>query len=110
MVFIKSPGVKTGLANLLWHKDCDLGGHPVMCPLIQLGIQLDEASAGNGQVRFLAGSHRYSNHVLEMGQEGEWLPVVGLDTEPGDVTLHFGDVLHCTPAPTSAHANRKVLY
>jgi hypothetical protein len=109
MVFIKSPGVKTGLANLLWHKDCDLGGHPVMCPLIQLGIQLDEASAGNGQVRFLAGSHRYSNHVLEMGQEGE-LPVVGLDTEPGDVTLHFGDVLHCTPAPTSAHANRKVLY
>ena len=109
MVFIKSPGVKTGLANLLWHKDCDLGGHPAMCPLIQLGIQLDEASAGNGQVRFLAGSHRYSNHVLEMGQEFE-LPVVGMDTEPGDVTLHFGDVLHCTPAPTSAQANRKVLY
>ena len=109
MVFIKSSGVKTGLANLLWHKDCDLGGHPIMCPLIQLGIQLDEASAENGQVRFLAGSHRYSNHALEMGQEDD-LPIVGVNTRPGDVTLHFGDALHCTPAPTGAHANRKVLY
>ena len=109
MVFIKSPGVRSGLANLLWHKDCDLGGHPVMCPLIQLGIQLDQASAANGQVKFLAGSHRCSNHVLEMGQEGG-LPVVALDTEPGDVTLHYGDTLHCTPAPTGANANRKVLY
>lgn len=109
MVFIKSPAVKTGLANLLWHKDCDLGGHPVMCPLIQLGIQLDEASAANGQVKFLAGSHRHSNHVLEMGQE-DGLPVVALDTAPGDVTLHYGDTLHCTPAPTGARANRKVLY
>ena len=109
MVFIKSPNVKTGLANLLWHKDCDLGGHPVMCPLIQLGIQLDEASAANGQVKFLAGSHRYSNHILEMGQE-EGLPIIAVNTAPGDVTLHYGDTLHCTPAPSGADANRKVLY
>ena len=109
MVFIKSPNVRTGLANLLWHKDCDLGGHPLMCPLIQVGIQLDEASAANGQVKMLAGSHRYSNHVLEMGEEGD-LPVVAITTAPGDVTLHFGDILHCTPEPTGSSANRKVLY
>lgn len=109
MVFIKSSHVKTGLANLLWHKDCDLGGHPIMCPIIQLGIQLDCASASNGQVCMLAGSHKYSNHILEIGDEAN-LPVVPLITEPGDVTLHYGHTLHCTPAPTSDNAARKVLY
>jgi hypothetical protein len=109
MVFIKSPKVKTGLANLLWHRDCDLGGHPVMCPLVQVGIQLDPANAANGQVKVLPGSHRYTCHVVEIDQEGD-LPVVALNTEPGDVTLHFGDTLHCTPAPTSETAHRKVLY
>lgn len=109
MVFIKSPNVKTGLANLLWHKDCGLGGHPIMCPLIQVGIQLDPANAENGHVRVVAGSHRYTNHEVEIGQEGN-LPVASFNTDPGDVTLHFGDTLHCTPAPTSPSANRKVLY
>jgi len=109
MVFIKSPNVKTGLANLLWHRDCDLGGHPIMCPIIQVGIQLDRASAENGQVKVVIGSHLYSSHVVDIDNEGD-LPVHAFNTEPGDVTLHFGDTLHCTPAPTGPSAQRKVLY
>ena len=31
-VVIKVPGSSGGLANLPWHRDCGMGGHPVKCP------------------------------------------------------------------------------
>jgi hypothetical protein len=109
MVFIKNAGVVKGQGDLGWHVDDGLGGHPVMCPLIQLGIQLDPANAANGQLKLLAGSHRYAKHWIGWGEEGE-LPVVALDTEPGDLTVHYGDAMHTTPPPTSAGAGRRALY
>jgi hypothetical protein len=57
----------------------------------------------------LAGSHRYSKHWIGWGEEGE-LPDVALETEPGDLTVHYGDTMHTTPPPTGAHAGRRVLY
>ena len=42
--------------------------------------------------------------------EEDGLPVVALDTEPGDLTVHFGDAMHTTPPPTSDHAGRRALY
>lgn len=57
----------------------------------------------------LAGSHRYTKHWLRWGEEGD-LPVVRLDTEPGDLTLHYGDTMHSTPPPTSPDAGRRALY
>ena len=33
-----------------------------------------------------------------------------LDTEPGDLTLHYGDTMHTTPPPLSNDAGRRVLY
>ena len=80
-----------------------------MCPLIQAGIQLDHANAANGQLRVLAGSHRYTKHWYAWGQEGG-LPVVALATEPGDLTLHYGDAMHTTPPPTADGAGRRALY
>jgi hypothetical protein len=109
MVFIKNPDVVKGNGDLEWHVDDGVGGHPVMCPLIQAGIQLDYANAYNGQLLVLAGSHHYAKHWLMRGQEGD-LPVVALDTEPGDLTLHYGDTMHTTPPPLSADAGRRVLY
>lgn len=109
MVFIKNANVVTGNGDLGWHVDDGIGGHPVMCPLIQVGIQLDDANPANGQLLFLAGSHRYACHWPEWGQEGE-LPVVALETQAGDVTVHYGDILHTTPPPTSDDAGRRVLY
>jgi len=109
MVFIKNSNVVKGNGDLAWHCDDGLGGHPVMCPLVQAGIQLDYASAANGQLLLLAGSHRYTKHWIGWGQEGE-LPVVALDTEPGDLTIHYGDTMHTTPAPTAAGAGRRALY
>jgi hypothetical protein len=109
MVFIKNPNVVKGNGDLEWHVDDGVGGHPVMCPLIQAGVQLDHANADNGQLLVLAGSHEYAKHWLMRGQEGD-MPVVALDTEPGDLTLHYGDTMHTTPPPLSNDAGRRVLY
>ena len=109
MVFIKNSHVVKGNGDLGWHVDDGIGGHPVMCPLIQAGVQLDRANAENGQLGVLAGSHRYSKHWIQWGQEGR-LPAVFLETEPGDLTLHYGDTMHTTPPPTGANAGRRALY
>jgi hypothetical protein len=109
MVFIKNSNVIKGNGDLGWHCDDGLGGHPVMCPLIQAGIQLDHATAANGQLLLLAGSHRYSKHWIAWGKEGG-LPVVALETEPGDLTVHYGDTMHTTPPPTADRAGRRALY
>ena len=109
MAFIKNSDVVKGQGDLGWHVDDGLGGHPVMCPLVQAGIQLDHANAANGQLKVLAGSHRYSKHWIDWGGEGD-LPDVALETEPGDLTVHYGDAMHTTPPPTGANAGRRVLY
>jgi len=109
MVFIKNADVVQGNGDLGWHVDDGIGGHPVMCPLIQAGIQLDHANAANGQLKVLAGSHRYTKHWIAWGDEGG-LPCVALETEPGDLTVHYGDAMHTTPPPTSADAGRRALY
>jgi hypothetical protein len=109
MAFVKNSNVAQGLGDLQWHQDDGLGGHPVMCPLMQVGVQLDHANAENGQLWVLAGSHRYSNHPLAWGEEGDG-PVARIVTEPGDVTVHYGDLYHTTPPPTGPNAGRRVLY
>lgn len=109
MVFIKNANLVKGNGDLLWHVDDGLGGHPVMCPLVQAGIQLDPANAANGQLLLLAGSHRFAKHWIAWGAEGE-LPVVALETRPGDLTLHYGDTMHSTPAPSADDAGRRALY
>ena len=93
MVFLKHSNVVKGNGDLNWHVDDGIGGHPVMCPLIQTGIQLDHATAANGRLLVLAGSHRYTKHWNAWGEETD-LPAVALDTEPGDLTVHYGDT--CT--------------
>lgn len=105
---LKQPGVVEGLADLPWHQDCGLGGHPVICPGIQIGIQLDAATADSGQLHFLAGSHGTSCHPLRPGDETS--PVIAVDTAPGDVTVHDPHVLHAAPPPTGSGRGRRALY
>jgi Phytanoyl-CoA dioxygenase (PhyH) len=109
MVFIKHANVVQGNGDLTWHVDDGIGGHPVMCPLIQNGIQLDHANPANGQLLVLAGSHRYTKHWIAWGEEHD-LPAVALETEPGDLTVHYGDTMHTTPPPTADGAGRRALY
>jgi hypothetical protein len=109
-VVIKVPGATSGLADLPWHRDCGMGGHPVKCPMLNIGIQLDPATAGSGQLLVLAGSHRGTSRLPGPDQTNG-LPVVPLTTEPGDVTVHFGHTLHAAPPPTDrTAAGRRALY
>ena len=109
-VVIKVPGAETGLADLPWHRDCGMGGHPVKCPMLNIGIQLDAATADAGQLHMIAGSHRGTSR-LPSDAETQRLPAVALTTEPGDVTAHWGHTLHAAPPPgdRSAHG-RRALY
>ena len=105
---IKNPAVVEGLSDLPWHRDCGLGGHPITCPAINLGVQLDAATAEAGRLLFLPGSWRASCHRRDL--ERPDLRVVAVDTEPGDCTVHLGDVLHAAPSPTGSGAGRRALY
>jgi ectoine hydroxylase-related dioxygenase (phytanoyl-CoA dioxygenase family) len=107
-VVIKNAEVRAGLSDLPWHRDCGLGGHPVTCPTLNVGIQLDAATAASGRLHFLAGSHRGSVHRSMLTRPD--LPIVPVDTEPGDVTVHLGDVLHAAPPPEGSGPGRRALY
>jgi len=110
-VVIKNPGAVKGLSDLPWHVDCGLGGHPVMCPGINLGIQLDAATAESGQLHFLAGSNgRTAFHLPADRLAGAAYPTVAVTTEPGDVTIHWNDTLHAAPSPSGGGAGRRALY
>ncbi len=109
-VVIKVPGSDGGLADLPWHRDCGMGGHPVKCPMLNVGIQLDAATPDAGQLQMIPGSHRGTSR-LPSAREAERHPVVALTTEPGDVTVHFGHTLHAAPPPEDRHARgRRALY
>lgn len=108
-VVIKNSDVVAGLSDLPWHRDCGMGGHPVLCPSLLSGIQLDHADAANGQLMFLAGSHRHTNRIDAIAQHPEW-PTVAVEARPGDVTVHYAHVLHVAPPPTAADAGRRTLY
>ena len=107
---IKVPGATGGLVDLPWHRDCGMGGHPVKCPMLNVGIQLDSATAESGQLQMIPGSHMGTSR-LPGADAVAGLPITPISTEPGDVTVHFGHTLHAAPPPTDPDASgRKALY
>lgn len=105
-VVIKHPGAVEGLSDLPWHRDCGLGGHPATCPTLNVGIQLDAATEATGRLHFVPGSWRYSCHRADLARASS----VAIDTSPGDVTAHLGDVMHAAPAPAGRGPGRRALY
>ena len=104
-VLVKVPGRTKGLSNIPWHQDCGMGGHAIICPSVTIGIQLTGSSAATGNLQVIPGSH---GQTLYYGWEHEQddVPVVSIDTEPGDVTVHVQDVMHASPKPTGAGGRR----
>ncbi|WP_162602520.1 phytanoyl-CoA dioxygenase family protein [Nocardioides daejeonensis] len=104
-VLLKAPGKTQGLSNIPWHQDCGMGGHRILCPGVSIGIQVTGSSAATGNLLMVPGSH---------GQTLPWqwerqltgVPVVAIDTEPGDVTVHIQDVMHASPQPTGEGGRR----
>jgi hypothetical protein len=101
-VLLKVPGKVRGLANIPWHVDCGLGGHPVFCPSLAIGIQLTPADERRGRIEAIAGSH---GTTCRYGPQAH----IAIDTEPGDVTVHYADLMHASPPPRG-EGGRRVLY
>ena len=101
-------GEMSSFANLQWRSDCNLGGCPITCPRVHVGVQLDAANADSSQLFMLAGSAGRACHEPSTWDECDGLPVVGLETEPGDATVHLGCGLHAGPPPTGPNRRRTI--
>jgi hypothetical protein len=100
-VLLKVPGKTKGLSNIPYHQDCGMGGHAILCPAVSIGIQLTGSNAETGNLTVIPGSHGQTMHY-NWQQRLSDVPVVAVDTEPGDVTVHVQDVMHASPKPTGA--------
>jgi hypothetical protein len=99
----------SGFANLPFHTDCGFGGCHLTCPCVLAGIQLDAANASSSQLHMIAGSWGKACHNVPGKMTPERYPIVALETEPGDATVHYGCGLHSGPCPTGP-ARRRTLY
>ena len=106
-VLLKVGGETQGLSNIPWHQDCGMGGHAVYCPAALVGIWLTGSSAETGNLKVVPGSHGQSLHYGWANRAD--VPVVDIDTEPGDVTVHIADVMHASPKPKGA-GGRRTMY
>lgn len=107
-VLLKAPGNTSGLSNIPWHQDCGMGGHGIMCPAVSVGIQLTGSDSSTGNLRVVPGSHGQAIHY-RWERRLQQVPVVSIDTAPGDVTVHVQDLMHASPQPTGA-GGRRTMY
>jgi len=97
-LIFKHPTMKEGLSDLPWHRDCGMGGHATICPVLIASTFLTEASPKSGDLRVLPGSWKGS--VPYMDASDPRAPRgVHIAAKPGDVSLHYGDTMHAAPPP-----------
>lgn len=99
MILYKTAGVRGGLADIPWHRDCGMGGHEHRCPMLIASVCLRGGTPAAGELRVLPGSW------LTAPEYGEH-PGVGLDLAPGDVSLHYGDIMHASLPATGPGPGR----
>ena len=107
-VLLKVPGRTKGLSNIPWHQDCGMGGHAIFCPAVSLGVQLTGSNAETGNLTVVPGSHGQTLHP-QWDKRLQGVPIVAVDTAPGDVTVHVQDVMHASPRP-SGLGGRRTMY
>ncbi|HEU4362631.1 MAG TPA: phytanoyl-CoA dioxygenase family protein, partial [Mycobacterium sp.] len=107
-VLLKVPGNISGLSNIPWHQDCGMGGHAIICPAVNVGIQITGSQSATGNLQVIPGSHGQTVHY-RWEDRLKHVPTVSIDTAPGDVTVHIGDLMHASPRPTGA-GGRRTLY
>jgi hypothetical protein len=97
-VIWKQPGVAEGLGDLPWHRDCGMGGHAVMCPVLVASVFLTPSTPETGNLRMLPGSWRTGAGPVD-ARHPRAPKGVSLAAQPGDVSLHYGDTMHAAPPP-----------
>jgi len=104
-VIYKRPSMTEGLADLPWHRDCGMGGHAVMCPILVVSVFLTEATPETGELAMLPGSHRASVNAHDRRCDTAAY-AAHCRARPGDVSLHYSDTVHAAPPPTDAQRER----
>ena len=99
----------TGFANLDFHTDCGFGACHITCPCVLVGVQLDGMGRRSSQLEMIAGSYGKAYHNVPAHMTPDRYPIVPLETEPGDATVHYGCGLHGGPPPTGPDP-RRTLY
>ena len=97
-VIWKLPEMKEGLADLPWHRDCGMGGHSVMCPVLIASLFLTPSTPETGELKYLPGSWSGTTPYMDANAPGAPRGA-RFAAAPGDVSLHYGDVMHAAPPP-----------
>jgi len=97
-VIYKRAGMVEGLGDLPWHRDCGMGGHAVMCPVVLTSIYLTAATPETGELAMLPGSHRAAFNAHDQGSAATKF-AAHFAAQPGDVSVHFSDTVHGAPPP-----------
>ncbi len=98
VLFKQSRMLFDGKTDNPWHRDCGLGLHATMCPLMNGSLFLSPANRETGELRFMPGSWRTAG---VSGLANDRSLGVGIEAGPGDFSLHYGDGLHAGPPPTA---------
>ncbi len=107
-LLIKNPNMVEGLSDIPWHRDCGMGGHAAMCPVLIFSIYLQPSRPETGELKMLPGSHVASYGFAEPNDPNA-PKGVSLAANPGDMSLHYGDIMHAAPPPTGTGPFRECL-
>ncbi len=99
----------SSFANLAYHTDCGFGACHTTCPCVLVGVQIDAAGPRSSQLHVMAGSWGKAYHNVPGDITPDRYPLVAIETEARDATVHFGCGLHAGPAPTGPNP-RRTLY
>ncbi|MDG2305755.1 MAG: phytanoyl-CoA dioxygenase family protein [Candidatus Binatia bacterium] len=100
-VIWKNPNMCEGLGDLPWHRDCGMGGHAAMCPVLIASVFLTPSNPDAGDLRFLPGSWQAGCGPIDPNHPKAPRGAI-FNAEAGDVSLHYGDTMHAAPSPASA--------
>lgn len=98
-VIWKRPRMREGLGDLPWHRDCGMGGHAALCPILIVSLYLTPATPETGELRMLPGSWNRGCGPID-ARHPRAPRGVSFAAAPGDVSLHYGDTMHAAPPPT----------
>jgi hypothetical protein len=96
ILFKHSSMIFDGKADQPWHRDCGLGGHAAMCPIMNGSVFLRPANRATGELRFMPGSWKTAGYSVV---DDDYEIGVGIEAYPGDFSLHYGDGMHAGTPP-----------